>query len=104
MASAPLTASSPARRSAADLIEAVLENMRRNLEPLKYSVLAPSRYLVYLHPDEIARLEGIMPLLREQTERALSEAVTALNGGSVLRRSMRRALGRRPLRVENAAG
>ena len=33
------------RRPARDLIEAVLENMRRNLEPLRYSTLAPSRYL-----------------------------------------------------------
>ncbi len=78
--------------------------MRRNLEPLKYSTLAPSRYVVYLHPDEMARLEGILPLLREQTARALSEAVAALNGGSALRRSMRRVFGRRSLRVENAAG
>ena len=43
------------RRPGSDLIEAVVENMRRNLEPLKYSVLAPSRYVVYLHPDEFAR-------------------------------------------------
>ena len=40
------------RRPARDLILAVLENMRRNLEPLKYSTLAPSRYLVYLHPTD----------------------------------------------------
>ena len=52
-------ASAP-RRSARDIIEAVLDNMRRNLEPLKYSTLAPSRYLVYLHPTEYARLEGIL--------------------------------------------
>ena len=43
--------------------------MRRNLEPLKYSTLAPSRYLVYLHPAEFARLEGILPDLQEQTVR-----------------------------------
>ena len=47
--------------------------MRQNLEPLKYSTLAPSRYTVYLHPREFARLEGIIPILQEQTTRALTE-------------------------------
>ena len=40
------------RRLARDLIVAVLENMRRYQEPLMYSMIAPSRYLVYLHPAE----------------------------------------------------
>ena len=51
------------RRPARDIIDAVVENMRKNLEPLKYSTLAPSRYTVYLHPTEYARLEGIVPIL-----------------------------------------
>jgi hypothetical protein len=55
------------RRPARDLIAAVLDNMRRNLEPLKYSTLAPSRYLIYVHPTEYARLEGIVPILQEQS-------------------------------------
>ena len=48
------------RRPARDIIEAVVENMRKNLEPLKYSTLAPSRYVVYLHPSEYSRLDGII--------------------------------------------
>ena len=68
-----------ARRPAADVIEAVLENMRTNLEPLKYSILAPSRYIVYLHPDEFARIEPIVPVLQAQTVRALGEALQRLN-------------------------
>jgi hypothetical protein len=67
------------RRPASDLIDAVLENMRTNLEPLKYSTLAPSRYVVYLHPDEFSRFERILPLLQEQTSRALGEALDELN-------------------------
>jgi FHA domain len=67
------------RRPARDLIDAVLENMRTNLEPLKYSTLAPSRYVVYLHPAEYARIEGIVPVLQEQTARALAEALQKLN-------------------------
>jgi hypothetical protein len=75
------------------LIEAVLANMRENLEPLRYSILAPSRYVVYLHPAEYARLEGIIEVIREQTIRALSEEVGALNRPSLLSHCVRRFLG-----------
>lgn len=75
----------PARRPARDIIEAVVENMRKNLEPLKYSTLAPSRYTVYLHPTEYGRLEGIIPILREQTLRALSDELQSLNRRSAVR-------------------
>ena len=74
------------RRPARDLIDAVLENMRANLEPLKYSTLAPSRYIVYLHPEEYARIEGIVPVLQEQTARALAEALQKLNNRPAYRK------------------
>ena len=90
------------RRPARDLIDAVLENMRKNLEPLKYSTLVPSRYLVYLHASEYARLEGIVPLLQEQTIRALSEELEALNRRTVLHRYADRLLRRPPPIVQNA--
>jgi hypothetical protein len=92
------------RRPARDLIDAVLENMRRNLEPLKYSTLVPSRYLVYVHPNEFARLEGIAPILREQTIRALVEELETLNRRSPLRRYAVRFFGDRTPPVENAGG
>jgi hypothetical protein len=81
------------RRPARDLIEAVLENMRRNLEPLKYSTIAPNRYIVYLHPDEFARIDGILPLLQEQTQRALDEELQKLNKRSLLHRYFGRLIG-----------
>lgn len=85
------TAPAPApRRSARDVIGAVVDNMRQNLEPLRYSTLAPSRYTVYLHPREHARLEGIIPILQEQTLRALAEELSSLNN----RRSVRKLFGR----------
>src|SRR5215210_735827 len=90
------------RRPARDLIEAVLENMRKNLEPLKYSTLAPSRYLVYLHPDEHARVEGIIPILREQTLRALAEELATLNRRSAVKRYAERLLGKSTPGVQNA--
>ena len=74
------------RRAARDLIAAVVENMRRNLETLRYSTIAPSRYVVYLHPAEFARLEGIIPILQEETIRALTEELHRLNSPSGLRR------------------
>jgi FHA domain-containing protein len=80
----------PPRRPARDVIDAVVDNMKQNLEPLKYSTLAPSRYTVYLHPNEYARLEGIIPILRQQTAQALSEELGKLNGrpslGGLIRR------------------
>src|SRR5262245_16765159 len=90
------------RRPARDLIDAVLDNMRRNLETLKYSTLAPSRYLVYVHPAEYGRLEGILPILRQQTERALAEEVASLNRQSVVRRYSMRLFGGQSASVQTA--
>jgi hypothetical protein len=94
----------PIRRHARDVIDAVLANMRQNLEPLKYSVLAPSRYLVYLHPREYQRLEGVVPILRDETARALTEALEKLNRTSGLRQYVGRVVGQRHPRVHSAGG
>jgi hypothetical protein len=85
--SAPLkdAAGTPPRRPARDVIDAVVENMRQNLEQLKYTTLAPSRYTVYLHPNEYTRLEGIIPILQQQTVQALSEELEKLNARPSLR-------------------
>jgi FHA domain len=78
--------------------------MRRNLEGLRYSTLAPSRYVVYLHPSEYARLEGIVPILQEQTRRALAEEIDTLNRRSRFGRYAERILGRGAPPVQNAGG
>ena len=103
MATTPDATPAPAKRPARDLIELVLEHMRKNLEPLKYSTLAPSRYLVYLHPAEFARLEGILPIVQQQAIRALNEELTTLNDGKGLTRYARRVWKRPFAAVENAA-
>jgi len=92
------------RRSARGVIAAVVENMRRNLEPLRYSTLAPSRYTVYLHPREHARLEGILPILQEQTLRALAEELDRLNRRSPVRRLFGRLAGEAGVEVCSASG
>lgn len=90
------------RRPARDIIDAVVDNMRKNLEPLKYSTLAASRYTVYLHPSEFGRLEGIVPILREQAARALSEELQKLNRGSRMRRWIGRSVGRADVEIQKA--
>src|SRR3954466_13932438 len=96
----PQSTTSP-KRPARDLIDAVLENMRNNLEPLKYSTLAPNRFVVYLHPDEFARVESIVSILQEQTARALEDELRKLNNPPAFRRYMDRLTGS-SMPVENA--
>ena len=76
--------------------------MRQNVEPLKYSLLAPSRYLVYLHPSEYGRVEGIVPILKRETVRALTEAVEALNRRTMFDRYASRVFGERSPLVQSA--
>jgi hypothetical protein len=81
------------RLPARDIVQAVVRNMRENLEELPYSRLAPSRYVVYLHPNEFARLEGIASILEQQTARALSDELARLAGRPLWRRSVDRIVG-----------
>ena len=47
--------------TARDIILEIVRNMREGLEPLHYSTLPPAIYHVYLHPDDMERLRGIVP-------------------------------------------
>jgi hypothetical protein len=85
-ASTPEPHASAPRRAAADLIAAVVDNMRENREELRYSVVAPSRYCVVLSPGEFGRIEGIIPRLQAETVRALDEELDRLNRPSWLER------------------
>lgn len=91
------------RRPARDIIDAVVDNMRKNLEPLKYSTLAPSRYTVYLHASEYTRLDGIIPILQEQTTRALTDELEKLNRRSPVRRWVERLRGDADPEISKAA-
>lgn len=93
---------SAARRPAADLIAAVVDNMRENREALRYSVVVPSRYAVVLSPAEFARLEGLIPRLQAETIRALGEELARLNRPSWLERQVGTWRGRRRPVLENA--
>jgi hypothetical protein len=104
LVASPLAKAASPRRSARDVIDAVVDNMRHNLETLKYSTLAPSRYTVYLHPREHARLEPIVPILQEQTIRALTEELRRLNQRSSVVRLFGRLTGAEPADVVPASG
>ena len=103
MPSPQTPAANAPRRPARDIIEAVVDNMRKNLEPLRYSTLAPSRYIVYLHANEFARLEGIIPVLQQQTTRALTDELYKLNQRSRLQRFTDRWRREADREIQNAA-
>jgi hypothetical protein len=82
------------RRPAGDVIDAVVQNMRANLETLRYSTIAPSHYTVYLSPSEFDRLKGLIPRLRVETCRALDEELARLDRRARPRRALARLFGR----------
>lgn len=98
----PATTPPPVRRPSIDLVDAVVDNMRQNLEALKYATLAPSRYTVYLSAAEIARLEGILPRLQAEAIRALDEELARHNRQSWLRRRLPWLPASRHTPLENA--
>jgi|SRR5579871_6357720 len=76
-------------RSAATAREIILEivrNMREGLEPLHYSTLPPAVYHVYLHPNDMDRLRGILPRIVDEARRALDAELEALNKASLAER------------------
>jgi hypothetical protein len=92
------------RRPARDIIDAVVENMRASREPLKYSVLAPSHFTVYLHPTEFARLQDVVPILKEETARALGDELARLNRQTRMSRWVARLSGRSEPPLQNPGG
>ncbi|SPE36538.1 Forkhead-associated protein [Candidatus Sulfopaludibacter sp. SbA3] len=69
--------------TAREIILEIVRNMREGLEPMHYSTLAPAIYHVYLHPDDMERLRGIVPRIIEEARRALDEELERLNKASL---------------------
>jgi hypothetical protein len=59
--------------------EAVVDEMTAGAEPLARSVLVPSVFRVYLHPEDWERLFPILQEIRNETESVLAEALARLN-------------------------
>ena len=72
--------------TAREIILEIVRNMREGLEPLQYSTLAPAIYHVYLHPDDMERLRGILPRIVDEARRALDAELDALNKASFTER------------------
>jgi hypothetical protein len=60
------------------IARAVLANMHESLVPMIYSTVTPAAYVVYLHRDDFAEVEGVVAVLTNQIDRALDEAVRKL--------------------------
>lgn len=69
--------------TAREIILEIVRNMREGLEPMHYSTLAPAIFHVYLHPDDMDRLRGILPRIVEEARRALDEELDRLNKASI---------------------
>jgi len=69
--------------TARDVILEIVRNMKEGLEPLHYSTLPPAIYHVYLHPDDMERLRGIVPRIIDEARRALDAEVEQMNRGSL---------------------
>ena len=72
--------------TAREIILEIVRNMREGLEPLHYSTLPPAIFHVYLHPDDMERLRGILPRIVEEARRALDAEMESLNRASLAER------------------
>jgi hypothetical protein len=63
--------------------------MRESIVPMLYSTIAPSAYVVYLHPDDYALIDDVVPLIETQLDRAIEEALAQLNNRRAWRRIAR---------------
>lgn len=61
------------------IILEIVREMRDGLHPLLYSRVAPGLYCVYLHQEDFSRLEGLVPRIRGEAQRALAEEMRRLN-------------------------
>jgi hypothetical protein len=62
-----------------DIIEEVVERMRTESEPLRYSALAHGVYRVFLHREDYDRVSPARRALVEEASRALDEELDRLN-------------------------
>jgi FHA domain len=60
---------------------AVREELLMNLYQLPYTTLPPTIFHVYLHPADYDRIEGIVPRLVAELQKALTDEVRKINQG-----------------------
>src|SRR3974377_1992037 len=72
--------------TAREIILEIVRNMREGLEPLAYSTLPPSLYHVYLYPEDLERLSGILPRVTDEARQGLDAELESMNRGSLAER------------------
>ena len=60
---------------------AMREELLMNLYQLPYTTLPPTIFHVYLHPADFDRIEGIVPRIVSELQKALTEEVRKINQG-----------------------
>jgi hypothetical protein len=68
--------------SGEEIIQAIVEDMYEGREDLRYSVLPPGIYRVYLHEKDYKRVLPIVRHVVDEASRALDEEVDKMNGKS----------------------
>src|SRR5260370_1386959 len=61
------------------IIEQLVRNMELGQFEMGYSILLPCIFSLYLHPDDYARLAGVLDLIKEDARRALAAKLEQLN-------------------------
>jgi hypothetical protein len=67
---------------------AMREELLLNLYQLPYTTLPPTIFHVYLHPADFDRIEGILPRLVGELQKALSDEVRRINQGGARSRGV----------------
>ncbi len=84
------------------VIDQLIRNMEMGQFEMAYSVLLPCVFSLYLHPDDYARLTGIMELIKADARRALSARLAQLNakpGFSLSRGALSRSSDRKEFKI-----
>jgi hypothetical protein len=61
------------------IIEQLIRNVELGQFEMGYSILVPCIFSLYLHPDDYARLSGVLDLIREDARKALAGRLEQLN-------------------------
>src|SRR3979490_478020 len=61
------------------IIDQLVRNMELGQFEMGYSILLPCIFSLYLHPDDYARLAGILDLIKADAKRALAAKLEQLN-------------------------
>jgi hypothetical protein len=81
------------------LIEQLIRNMELGQFEMGYSILVPCIFSLYLHPDDYARLTGVLDLIREDARRALASRLEQWNAKPLGLPLMRPAKQRKPYKI-----